>query len=98
MITHREETEGAWVKFKKPVLLDMPVLDPRALTSLQKEVLVHAYDGLCLQELMAFPHMAHDPTRRAIDEAVASALGLPDYSVLRELLAQEPVVCLKPLA
>ena len=35
---------------------------------------------------------------QAIDDTVAKVLGLPDFSVLRELLAQEPVVCLKPLA
>ena len=32
-----------------------------------------------------------------IDTAIAQALDLPDFSVLRELLAQEPVVCLKQL-
>ena len=42
--------------------------------------------------------MAEDATRRAIDEAIANALGLPDFSVLRELLGQEPVVCLRMLS
>ena len=35
---------------------------------------------------------------RDIDTAIAQVLGLPDFSVLRDLLAQEPVVCLKPLS
>lgn len=95
---HRGETQGAWVKFKKPVLSAMPVLDARALTPAQKQRLVNAYDGLCQQTLLPFPQMAQDPTRRAIDEAIAQALGLPDFTTLRELLAREPVVCLRPLS
>lgn len=95
---HREETEGAWVKFKKPLLSAMPVLDVRALTTAQRQELAGAYDRLCREPLLPFPQMAQDPVRKAIDEAIAQALGLPDYSVLRELLAREPIVCLRPPA
>ncbi|MFH1560598.1 MAG: hypothetical protein ABID84_04230 [Chloroflexota bacterium] len=95
---HREETEGAWVDFKKPVLTAMPVLDVRALAPAQKQALVAAYDRLCQQSLLPFPQMASDPTRRAIDEAIAQTLGLPDFGILRELLAREPVVCLQSLS
>lgn len=95
---HREETEGAWVDFKKPVLSAMPVLDVRALTTAQRQRLATAYDQLSVQPLLPFPQMARDPTRRAIDEAIAKALGLPDFGVLRELLAREPVICLQPLS
>jgi hypothetical protein len=98
MLVHREDTEGAWVQFKKPVLSGMPVLDVRALAPAQLQELVNAYDRVSQQTLLPFPQMAQDPTRRAIDEAIAHALGLPDFSILRELLAQEPVVCLQPLA
>jgi len=41
--------------------------------------------------------MAADPVRARIDQAVSQALGLPDFSILREMLAREPVVCLKRL-
>ncbi len=97
LLAHREETEGAWVDFKKPVLSMMPVLDINGLAPAQMGSLADAYDRLCEQPLLPFPRMAEDPTRRAIDEAIASALGLADFSILRELLAQEPVVCLRPL-
>ncbi|MBI2918400.1 MAG: hypothetical protein HYY01_10455 [Chloroflexi bacterium] len=95
--SHREETRGAWIKFKKPVLSAMPVLDVTALAPAQKGELVSAYDRLCQQPLLPFPEMANDPVRAEIDAAIAKALNLPDFSVLRKLLAQEPVVCLMPL-
>jgi hypothetical protein len=94
---HREETEGAWVDFKKPVLSAMPTLDVTALSAVQVDALVGAYDRLCREPLLPFPQMAQDPVRKAIDEAIAQALGLPDYNVLRDLLAREPIVCVRPL-
>jgi len=96
-LIHREETEGAWVDFKKPVLTALPVLAVRNLKADQLKVLSNTYDRLCKEELLPFPHMAHDPTRQAIDNAIKSVLGLPDISVLREMLAREPVVCLRAL-
>lgn len=95
---YREETRGAWVDFKKPVLSAMPVLDVRSLNAAQRQELADAYDRLCQQPLLPFPQMAKDPLRMAIDSAIAQVLGLPDYSVLRELLAREPIACLRPLA
>lgn len=98
LLAHREETRGAWVDFKKPVLTALPVLDVGKLTQVQKAQMVGAYDRLSQEGLLPFPEMAQDPVRRAIDEAIAQALGLPEFTVLREMLAREPVVCLKPLA
>jgi hypothetical protein len=96
LLTHREETEGAWIDFKKPVLAELPVL---AVTNLapEKSKLRDAYDKLCNDEIMPFPYMATDTTRIKIDEAITQALGLPDISMLREMLAREPVVCLKSI-
>jgi hypothetical protein len=37
--------------------------------------------------------MEADGTRIAIDEALADALGLPDFGILRQMLAREPIVC-----
>ncbi|MBI2846244.1 MAG: hypothetical protein HYX82_00020 [Chloroflexi bacterium] len=98
LLSYREETQGAWVKFKKPTLSEMPVLDVRSLTPTQTESLVKAYNTLSTQPLLPFPDMANDPVRQAIDAAISEALGLPNLSVLRNLLAQEPVVCLKALS
>lgn len=98
LLSHREETQGAWVKFKKPTLSEMPVLDVKSLTSGQLASLSKAYDALGSQPLLPFPAMANDPVREAIDAAFSAALNLPDFSVLRQLLGQEPVVCLHPLS
>lgn len=97
LLAHREETEGAWVDFKKPVLGEMPVLDVPALTKRQRQALVQAYDLLSGRTLLPLPQMDSDPTRREIDEVIAKTLRLPDFGVLRQLLAREPVVCLQPL-
>lgn len=98
LLAHREETQGAWIDFKKPVLSKLPVLDVRALTLTQMERLVDAYEALKKQTLLPFPQMASDAVREMIDNAICDALGLPNISVLRKLLAQEPVVCLRPLS
>lgn len=97
LIAHREETRGAWNKFKKPVLSAMPVLDVRCLRQNQRELLSEAYDELASEPLLPFPQMAEDSARRRIDEAVQEALGLPDVAPLREMLAREPIVSLHPL-
>jgi hypothetical protein len=95
---HRQETQGAWVEFKQSALNDMPVLDIRSLSDSQKRLLIDAYDTLSTKIMLPFPQMANDPVRRAIDMAISKALELPDLSVLRNLLGQEPVVCLRALS
>jgi hypothetical protein len=97
LLASREETQGAWVDFKKPVLGNMPVLAIESLTVKQLKQLTDAYNDISAQPLMPFPKMAQDPVRKMIDDAISKALGLPDLTVLRDLLAQEPVVCLKGL-
>ena len=52
--------------------------------------LAAAYDALCGRELLALAKLNVDPARRAIDEALGAALGLPDLAPLREMLAREP--------
>jgi hypothetical protein len=42
----REETEGAWVQYKKPMWEEMPVLDATALGQTAREKLVTAYNRL----------------------------------------------------
>lgn len=97
LLACREETRGAWVDFKKPVLAKLPVLDFRLLKSSQLRELASAYDALSRETLQPFPMMDEDPVRAKIDEAICQVLDLPDLSVLRTLLAQEPIVCLKRL-
>lgn len=94
LLANKEETEGAWVDFKKPVLTDMPVLDIASLTEAQLAALAGAYDEVATQTIQALPLMADDPVRRNIDAAIARVLGLPEVAILRTLLAQEPGICL----
>lgn len=97
LCVHREETQGAWVKFKKPVLSAMPVLNLASLSQSQLRQLATAYDRLSDRALLPLPLMTSDDVRAEIDMAIAKALRLPDFSILREMLAREPVVCLRSL-
>ena len=97
LLANREETEGAWIDFKKPVLAALPTLDLDSLSPDQLNQLSDAYDELAHEELQPFPHMHTDKVRAGIDKAIAKTLHLLDFSILRTLLAQEPVVCLKRL-
>ena len=94
LLAHRVETEGPWVKFKKNMLLQMPVLDVARLDHPKLQRLATAYDSLAREAFRPFPEMAEDTTREAIDGAISEALGLPDLSGLRELLPREPIVSL----
>ena len=98
LLVNRVETEGAWVDFKKPTLKALPVLNVEKLEASQLAILVAAYDANVADDLQALPHMESDAVRAALDTALSTALGWPDLSPLREMLAREPVVCLKPLA
>lgn len=97
LLANREETEGAWIGFKKGSLEKMPILNIEELTEIQLKKLAAAYDKIAKKPLQPFPQMATDPVREEIDSAIADALHLPDFSILRKLLAQEPVVCLNRL-
>jgi hypothetical protein len=97
ILASREETRGAWSGIKKPSLAALPVLKVNELSAEQIKALTAAYDKLAGQSLRPLPEMADDPARAEIDKAIAKALNLPDFSILRALLAKEPVVCLKPL-
>jgi hypothetical protein len=96
-LSARNETEGAFVDFRKAVLQTMPVLDIRALSASQLAALATAYDKLCDKPLKPLPQMASDETRHAIDAVLAEVLGLPDFGILRTMLGREPVVTMKRL-
>jgi hypothetical protein len=89
----REETQGAWAQFKKPVLGAMPVLDVRQLLPQQRQSLVEAYDRLATARLRPFPAIDNDRTRTAIDHVITTTLQVPDARILRRLLAREPILC-----
>lgn len=97
LLAFRDETEGPWIDFKKPSLDALPVLDVSVLAEVQAHRLAAAYDVLSTENLRPLRQLKADAIRHRIDNSIADALGLPDFSVLRKLLAQEPVICLNRL-
>jgi len=97
LLTHRQETQGAWVAFKKPVLTRLPVLDINRLTDDQLADLTFAYDEVAHETLFPFPEMHIDPVRAEIDRHLSQTLDLPELDDLRDRLAVEPVVCAQRL-
>jgi hypothetical protein len=86
----RAITEGAWMQMKKPAWASMPVLDVRALSEYQLKKLSDAYDKFAVLELAPIAQLNIDPVRQEIDVVLCEALGLPDLSAVRDLLAREP--------
>lgn len=98
LLVVRDETEGAWIDFKKPTLAALPVLDVVSLPTASVEAMAAVYDAVCSDTLLPLSQMADDPIRQRIDDVTGSVLDCDGLGVVRELLGQEPVVCLKPLA
>ena len=88
----RTSTRGGWVALKKGELSALPVLDVRALTPGQLQALSNLFDEMAETEFQRLPEMRECPTRRALDDGLATILNLPQLPNLRSLLASEPVV------
>jgi len=74
-------------------LLAVSILGPHELSKEAQQKLSRAYDQLSILEIQALPQMADDVVRIKIDAAITEALGLKDdLSVLRKLLAAEPII------
>lgn len=97
LLADREETEGPWVQFKKPVLQALPVLDVSRAPTHALDALNAKYSEVCSTPLRPLPEMADDPVRAAIDECLSETFDLPDISILRQMLAREPVISLRGL-
>ena len=92
VLAQRTSTRGGWVAMKKADLEELPVLDIRRLSPVQREGLSDLFDQLADAEFERLPGMAYCPARRSLDDGVSKILGLPDLSKLRDMLASEPVV------
>jgi len=97
LLMHREQTQGAWIDFKKTALTRLPVLDVSRIGKRALKRLSDCFDEVADAELKPLSEAETDEIRMRIDEVVSKALGLPDVSSVRRLLANEPVVTLKPL-
>jgi len=92
LLGYREETEGAWVQYKKPMWEEMPVLDVQRINQTARRLLASTYDDLSSIEIGFLPDMKNDGARDRIDAAVSRALGLPDLRSLRDVIASEPIL------
>lgn len=93
----RVPSEGAWVKFKKPQLDALPVLDIDSLSIPKLDALAAAFDKLGVLELQPLSACGTDPVRAEIDKAIATVLGLPDLTSIRQMLGREPTITNAPI-
>ena len=92
IVARRTSTEGGWVAMKKAFLEELPILDPRRLSSAQLQGLSRLFDEMVNTDFERLTAMAYCPARHSLDDGVSKILGLPDLAKLRDLLASEPVV------
>lgn len=101
----REDTEGPWVGLKSEMLRLLPLLDLTKLTATQQRDLLQVYALFSQQELIPFPVQFQQAAQKKgwryeVDKAlIATVTGVSkDLTPIYEMLAREPIVCLKPLA
>jgi len=104
LLTYRQDTEGAWVKFKKETLNLLPVLDLSKLTKSQVDKLLVAFDKFSKTEMEALPNQfaqaaSGSGVRREIDLEILQILtgNTMDLKTLYEYLAEEPIISLSLL-
>jgi hypothetical protein len=89
----RVDSEGPWIKMKKPIVNNLPVLDPTRLTPPQRARIAQLYDQVKNADLGRVPEIAGDATRAQIDAGLMEVLGFDaNLMVLRELVAHEPLL------
>jgi hypothetical protein len=93
----REDTEGAFVGFKKPSLENMMMPNFKSLKKSQRKILQNTYSDIANETLLPLSKAKEDITRQKIDQAFADAFHIKDSAILREMLAREPIVTMKPI-
>ncbi len=91
----RTETRGPWIGFKKPNLNSLRILDPTALSENQIREFVQLFESIKSEQFLPLPEIVKDKTRQFLDTAISRILNVADYSVLRDLLVNEPVFALQ---
>ncbi len=98
MIGDRTTKILSYPQFSLDDLRRIPVPDFPAMSESQISILATAYDTLCEMTLLPLPQMQQCATRKALDRAVISALGIEAEVVaqIRRELAREPSITGKP--
>jgi len=104
LLAYRQDTRGAWVKFKKEILNLVPVLDLSRLSREQVDRLLATFDRFCGSEVESLPDqfsgaVSGTGARREMDLEVQKILtgDTFDLKTLYEYLAREPIITLNPL-
>lgn len=89
LIEAQSEVGGAWIGWLKRTLLDLPVLDLRALSLDEKDSLLRAYESI---KGLRFPSLieqlrSHFRGRVEIDSAIASVTNMAEFMDSRRLAA-----------
>jgi hypothetical protein len=97
LMAARVDTEGPWIKLKKPIIAGLPVLDPTRLASRQRAHLARLYAQIRDRDLGEIPAIGGDAVRAQIDEGLGEALGVGvSLAPVRRLVAGEPVLRAAP--
>lgn len=97
MLMQRQETRGAWVKFPKAWYEQLQILDLNSLDRSQIDALDNLWTQIHNRDLLPFPQMSSDETRKTIDDTFSKILEIPALDQLRILLSREPLISMKPL-
>jgi len=104
LLAYRQDTRGAWVKFKKEALNLLPVLDLSRITKNQVDKLSTAFDRFSKSEMKPLPEQFSEAAsgsgvRREMDLEILQILtgNIIDLKTLYEYLAEESIISLNPL-
>ncbi len=103
LLAYRQDTRGAWIKFKKNILEYIPILDVSKIEREQIDLLLSIYNSISTKELPSFPDQFERAAsgagiRYELDEGVLNAIGLSlDLKPLYHYLSKEPIISLKSL-
>ena len=98
LLGDRSNKAPSYPRFSMDDLKKMPVPDFAAIGRPAAAQLAEAYDAHAGDALLPLPSMAECKTRRALDRAVAEALGLEvgAVSIIRRSLVEEPSLTGRP--
>ena len=97
MLMQRQETRGAWVKFPKTWYEQLHIIDLDSLSPEQNKILDQLWGQIKSEDLLPFPQICDDDSRKLIDDAFSQVRGLPQLDLLRRMLANEPIISMKTI-
>lgn len=78
LLVNRTEQRGSWMRFDRPVLDQLLLLDPTMLSRAQRQQLLDLYTRVQLISLPSLLSQLTQANRRMVDEGILQILGLKD--------------------